>query len=69
MLYIIGTVYCTCTLYIRVYISTFVNRSRGNLDVMTGSIVRRFPNVTSGMYRAHTTCAHANTKRLFEFMV
>ena len=43
----------TCSIII-----TLANLSLGSFDVMMGSIVRKFPNVTSGIYRAQTTCAH-----------
>ena len=34
---------------------TLANLSLGSLDVITGSMLRRSPKVTSGMYRAQTT--------------
>ena len=37
---------------------TLVNLSFGTFVVIIGSIRRLLPNVTSGIYRAHTTWAH-----------
>ena len=36
---------------------TLRNLSCGTDDILIGSIVVTFPNLTSGMYNAQTTCA------------
>lgn len=39
------------------YQPTLLNLSGGTMLKIIGSMVETLPNLTSGMYRAHTTCA------------